>query len=100
MRAATCQTCHCAFDSAHPRKIAVAIWAFIKIRPGTFADWEREIVATCFIADSEVATSVPPFLAMRRNPAPTRTKLRKDMCEFVAQRPIDFCFAVIEQPRI
>jgi hypothetical protein len=58
------------------------------------------MVATCFIADSEVATSVPPFLAMRRNQATTGPKLRKDMCEFMAQRPIDFGFAVIEQPWI
>ena len=100
MHAATCQTCHRAFDSAHPRKIAVAIRARIKITPGTFADGKGKMVTTGFIADSEFATSVPPFLTVRRNPATPGTKFSKDMREFVAQRPIDLGFAVIAQPWI
>ncbi len=95
MRAATGQTCDRTFDSAHPRKIALTIWTFIKITPSRFANWERKIMATYFIADPEITASIAPFGSMRQNPAAASTELREEMGEFVAQCPFNFGVAVI-----
>ena len=90
MRAATGQTCNCTFDPAHTRKIAPATWTPVKIAPSTFADWERQLVTALLVANPKIAASLPPFDAMRQNPAPARTKLRHDMRQFVLQSSLDF----------
>jgi hypothetical protein len=90
MCAATGQTCNCTLDPAHTRKIAPASGAPVKIAPSTFTDWERQIVTPLLIANSKSAASLPPFNAMRQNPASTRTKLREDMRQFMLQSSLDF----------
>jgi hypothetical protein len=89
MRATTSQTCNCTFDPAHTRKIAPATWTPVKIAPSTFTDWERQIVTPLLVANPKIAASLPPFNTMRQDPAPTRTKLRQDMRQFVAQSSVD-----------
>jgi len=90
MCAATGQTCNCTFNPTHARKIALAIWTPVKIAPSTFADWEWKIMTALLIANPKIAASLPPFSAMRQNPAPSRTKLRQDMRQLVLQRSLDF----------
>jgi len=90
MRAATGQTCNRAFNPAHSRKIAPATWTPVKVAPSTFTDWERQIVTALFVANPKIAARLPPFKAMRQNPAPARTKLRQDMRQFVLQSSLDF----------
>jgi len=99
MRAATGQTCNCAFYPAHARKAALATWALVKIAANAFAHWKRKIVTTFLIANCQVAASLPPFNAMRQNPAPTSAKLGKEMGQLVAQSSIDFGW-MLKQPRI
>ena len=90
MRAATGQTCNRAFDPVHARKIAMAMWTAVKITPGTLTDWERQIMTAVLVANSEITASLPPFNAMRQNPAPTSAELGKEMGQLVAQSSIDF----------
>jgi len=89
VRAATDQTCDCTFDPAHARKIALAIWTFVKIPAGTFGDREREIMTTLFISDSQVATSLSPVGAMGQDPLSASTKLRENVRKFMEKRSID-----------
>jgi len=42
------------------------------------------------IANSKIAASLPPFHAMRQNPAPAGPKLREDMSQLVSQSSLDF----------
>jgi hypothetical protein len=90
MRAATGQTCDCAFDPTHASKIALATWTPVKIAPSAFTGCEREIMTTLLVANPKIAASLPPFNAMRQNPAPARTKLRQDMRQLVVQSSVDF----------
>jgi hypothetical protein len=99
MRAATDQACNRTFDPAHARKIALATWTPVKIAPSTFADWEWQVMTALLVADPKIPTSLPPFDAMRQNPAPARTKLSQDMRQLVLQRSIDFGW-MLKQPRI
>jgi hypothetical protein len=52
MREAARQTRNCTPYTAHTRKIALTIWAFVEIAPQTFADWKRKIMAPLFVGDS------------------------------------------------
>jgi hypothetical protein len=99
MRTATGQTCNGTFDPTHARKIALATRAPVKIAPSTFANWEREIVTTLLVSNPKIATSLPPFNAMRKNPASARTKLRQDMRQLVLQSSLDFGW-VLKQTRV
>ncbi|HZA37987.1 MAG TPA: hypothetical protein VE486_02490 [Candidatus Baltobacteraceae bacterium] len=90
MRATAGQTCHCAFDPTHARKIAPATWTPVKITPSTFADWEWEIMTALLVANSEIAASLQPFNTMRQNPAPAGTKLREDVGQLMSQSSLDF----------
>ena len=65
MHAATYQTCDRVPDPAHAWKLARTIRTFVDEPPGAFADWERQIVTTDFVADSEIIASVTPLGAMR-----------------------------------
>ena len=65
MRATTCETCDCASGPAHPWKLARTIRTLVDKPPGAFADWERQIVTTDFVADSEITASITPLWAMR-----------------------------------
>jgi hypothetical protein len=42
------------------------------------------------VANPQIAASLPPFNAMRQNPAPASTKLRQDMGQLVLQSSLDF----------
>ena len=90
MHPATGQTRNCTFDTAHARKIALAMWTPVKVAPSTFADGEREIMTALLVANPKIAASLPPFNAMGQNPAPTRTKLRQNMRQLMPQSPINF----------
>jgi hypothetical protein len=65
MCAATYEACDHAPDSAHTSKLACTIRTFIDKPPGAFADWERQIVTTDFVADPEITASITPLWAMR-----------------------------------
>jgi len=95
MRAATCQACNRTFDSAHTRKLAGTIRAFVEKPPSTLANWERKIVTTHLIADPEITAGAAPLLSMRQNPAAAITELGEEMGEFVAKGPANFDLAVI-----
>jgi len=95
VRAATCQACNRTFNSAHTWELTRTIRAFVEKAPSTFANWERKVMTTHFIANSEITTSVTPFESMRQDPATTSTELREEMGKFVAQCPFDFGLAVI-----
>src|SRR5690242_11115455 len=82
---------------ADARKFLSAIWAPINEARHVSSCWEREIVAALFIRDFQIATRLLPLLAMRKNPAPARAKLREDVGEFMPQRAIDFWW-MVEQP--
>ena len=56
-------------------------------------------MATLFVIDSKIATSLSPLGAMRRDAAPARAKLGEKMREFMSKRAIDFA-GVIAQSRI
>ncbi len=64
------------------------------------ADGKGEIVAARFIANPEIAAGLPPGDAMRRDSPARRAKLREQMRQFMAQRPIDFIRAVVPQTRV
>ncbi len=95
MRAATCQACDRTFDSAHPRKLARAIRAFVEKPRSMHADWERKIVTTHLIADPEIKAGATPLQSMRQNPPAATTELGDEMSEFMAKGPVNFDFAVI-----
>jgi len=95
MRAAACQACNRPFDSAHPRKIALTMWTFIEIMPSTFANWERKIMTTGFIADPEITAGAAPFGSMRQNPPPATTELCQEMGEFMAQGAVNLDGAMV-----
>jgi hypothetical protein len=65
VRAAAYQACDRAPDPAHPWKRARTIRTFVDKSSGAFADWERQIVTTDFVADPQITTSVAPLWAMR-----------------------------------
>jgi hypothetical protein len=52
MRQAARQTRNCTPYTAHTRKIAPTIWAFVEIAPQTFAHWEWKVMTTLLVADS------------------------------------------------
>jgi hypothetical protein len=95
VRAATCQACNRTFNSAHTWKLTRTIRAFVEKPPGTFANWERKIMTTHFIANPKITTSIAPFECMRQNPATASTELREEMGKLVAQCPVDFGLPVI-----
>ena len=47
-------------------------------------------MTTLLVANPKIAASLPPFNAMRQNPAPARAKLRQYMRQFVVQSSVDF----------
>ena len=61
---------------------------------------EREGVATLFIVQSEVATGLLPFRAVRGNAPAPGAEVGEQMRELVAQRAIYFLGAEIAQARI
>src|SRR5438445_11005726 len=52
MRQAARQTRNCTPYTAHTRKVALTIWAFVEIAPQTFAHWEWKVMTTLLVADS------------------------------------------------
>ena len=60
------------------------------MRPSTLADRERKIMTALFVADSQVATGLPPLGAMGQDAASPSAKLSENMSQFVAQSSIDF----------
>ena len=57
-------------------------------------------MATRFILDSEVAAGATPLRAVRRNTPATRTELREQMRQLVAECAIDLGGIVLAQTRI
>ena len=64
------------------------------------ANREREIVATRFTLDPKIGAAAAPLRPVRRDSATTGASLCQEVCQFVAQRPIDFRFAVRDQTAI
>ena len=81
--AAACETCYHPFDLAHARKIAAAIWTAINEAWRMTLCWKRQRMTARFTSDSQVAASLLPLGAMRRNASPTCAKLCQDVSEFV-----------------
>jgi len=98
--AAAGQTRDRAPDSAHPWKIASAIWAFVKESPNSRRHRERQVVTALLMADTEFVARLPPFFSVRRDAAPPRPELSEQMCEFMAKRAINLVGAVFAQPQI
>jgi len=90
MRAATGQTGDRAARAADSPKLLTTIRTAIDEPRGVSSRRKRQIVTALLIANPKVTASLPPFNAMRQNPAPTRTKLREDMRQFVLQSSLDF----------
>jgi hypothetical protein len=56
-------------------------------------------MTTLLVSNPKIATSLPPFNAMRQNPESARTKLRQDMRQLVLESSLDFGW-VLKQTRV
>jgi hypothetical protein len=86
-----------AANSPDPVKILPTFWASIAIRPRQLALFERKIVTTRFIRDSEVETGFSPCDPMRGNSATAGAILREQMRQFVAHGLFDVIESMIDQ---
>lgn len=57
-------------------------------------------MTTRFIRDPEIAASLAPFRAMRRDAATLYAKMRDEMGELMAQGAIDLGVSVLAEPRV
>jgi hypothetical protein len=62
--------------------------------------WERQIVASPFISNGEIAAGISPLVTVWQDSPPTGAKLREQMGQFVTKRPINFRSAMLGQSRI
>jgi hypothetical protein len=99
MGAATRKTCNSASYTPYAMKITLAMWTFVQIPTSGCARWERKIMTTLFISNSQIAARSAPLVAMRQNSVTTSSELSENMRQFMAQRAIDFG-RMFQQPRV
>ena len=85
-----------AANFSDPREIAVAVRTFVKKTSRPLDEREWQIVATLFVADSEIDTGHAPFFAMRENATSTGSKLRKKVRQLVAKCTIDLLGMIVQ----
>ena len=99
MFAATGETGNCAAQRGEPAKLLTTIRTAIDKPRDVSSRRKRQIVTALLVGDSQVATGLPPLVAVRQNPPTTGAKLGENMRQLMAQRAIDFG-RMLEQPRI
>lgn len=85
---------------ADARKFLFAIRTTINVARRINFRRERQIVISRFVSDSQIATRLTPFRAVRRDASSTDTELREQMRQLVSQRALDLIVAVIAQHQI
>jgi hypothetical protein len=71
------------------RKFFFAIRTTVNIALRVCFRRERQIVATRFVRDSQIAARFAPFCSMWRDSAPANAKLREQMRQLMPQRSIN-----------
>jgi hypothetical protein len=86
---ATSEARNRAANAADSRKFFFAIRTTINVTLWKTFRGERQIVTARFVGDSQIATRLSPFCAMRRDPSSADPPLREQMRQLVSKRPID-----------
>jgi hypothetical protein len=89
-----------AAENLHAGKDRGALGAGVEKLPHDAAAFEREIMATRLIGNSEIRASLVPLLAMGFDTATTDTVLGQEMSQLVAQGALDFCGRNLQELRI
>ena len=87
-------------QGASSRKNAATIRTRINETTSLTPDRKWQLVTAILIANPQIGACPSPFRAVRQNTPPARACLREQMCQFVAESPIDFCVAVCGQPAV
>ncbi len=83
VRATTRQTRDGAANFANAREMALAARTLVKKSPGAFDKGEGKIVATFFIADSQIDAGLAPFFPVRGNAFSSGAKSGEQVCQLV-----------------
>jgi hypothetical protein len=86
---ATGQARNGAFNPAHTRKIALAIWTSVEIAVSESFRRERKGMAALLSADTKIAARLLPLNAMRQDPATSSAPLSENMGQLMSQSAID-----------
>src|ERR1700731_445700 len=89
MFSAAGQACNRAANAADARKFFFAIRATINVAPRVNFRGERQIVTARFVGDSQIATRLSPFGAVRRDSASPDSPLCEQMRQLVPKRAIN-----------
>ena len=100
MRAAAREARGRPLNQTRAREVTLAARALVKIAARLLPHWKGQRVTTRFPGDAEIATRASPLTSMRCDPPTASAKMREQMRQLVAQRAIDFRFAMRAQLRI
>ncbi len=95
----TGETRDCAAHTSHARKFLPTIRTAIDKSRRISSRRERQVMTALLVCDSQVAASLPPLGAMRRDAVPARPKLSHKMGKFMSQSAIDFG-RIVKEPGI